>query len=132
MRAALLFLGAVACAPLQSEPLPDVGPPEYARVVAQRQLDIRSGETAGDRAAWALLSLDPIVIAAAVLAVEDEHGRSQLAEYDLSLVNGGTATVRSRYVVETGRCVMMRRPTGSGHVVIVAQDEARCSGASGS
>lgn len=133
MRAAQILIPwlVAACAPLRSEPLPNIGPPEYARVVAQRQLDIRSGETAGDRAAWALLSLDPIIIAAAVLAVEDEHGRSQLQEYDLALVSGGTATVRSRYIVENGRCVMMRRPTGGGQVVIVTDDDARCGGDSG-
>mgnify|MGYP001579381133 CR=1 FL=1 len=116
-----------ACAPLRSEPLPEVGPPEYARVVAQRQLDIRVGETAGERAAWALLSLSPIVIATAVLVVEDNHGRSQLSEYDLTLVRGGGATVRSRYVVQPGQCIMMRRPTGAGYVVIVAVEETRCA-----
>lgn len=88
--------------------------------------DVRAGETSGERAAWALLSLDPIVIAAAVLAVEDEHGRLQFSEYDLTLVRGGTATVQSRYVVQPGQCIMMRRPTGVGYVAIVAQDEARC------
>jgi hypothetical protein len=95
-------------------------------VAAKRPLDIRAGETRGERAAWALLSLDPIVIAAAVLAVEDEHGRSQLSEYDLNLVQGGIATVRSRYVVEIGQCIMMRRGTQSDYVIVVAQDEARC------
>lgn len=133
MRVALLLAAAAlsACAPLRSEPLPEVGPPEYARVVSQRPLDIRAGETATDRAAWALLTLDPLIIATAILAVEDEHGRSQLTEYDLALIAGGSATVRSRYVVETGRCVMMRRPTGGGQVVIVTQDEARCGAAQG-
>jgi hypothetical protein len=119
----LIFAG---CAPLRSEPLPQIGPPEYARVVAQRQLDVRAGETAGERAAWAIFSLNPIVIAAAVLAVEDDHGRSQLSEYDLALVRGGAATVRSRYVVQSGQCIMMRRPTGVGYVVIVAVEENRC------
>jgi hypothetical protein len=128
MRGAALCIVALvsACAPLRSEPLPEVGPPEFARVVEERQLDVRAGETSGERAAWALLSLDPIVIAAAVLAVEDEHGRSQLFEYDLTLLRGGTATVQSRYIVQPGQCIMMRRPTGAGYVVIVAQDEARC------
>jgi hypothetical protein len=123
LAAAVMLVG---CASLRSEPLPAVGPPEYARVAAKRPLDIRAGETRGERAAWALLSLDPIVIAAAVLAVEDEHGRSQLSEYDLNLVQGGIATVRSRYVVEIGQCIMMRRGTQSDYVIVVAQDEARC------
>lgn len=115
-----------ACGTLRSEPLPEVGPPEYARVIAKRQLEVRAGETRGERAAWALLSLDPIIVATAVLAVEDDHGRSQLAEYDLALVQGGRATVRSRYVVDVGQCIMMRRSTSSDYVIVVAQTETRC------
>jgi hypothetical protein len=107
--------------------LPQVGPPEFAHVVAKRQLDIRVGETRGERALWAVFSLDPAVVAAAVLAVEDEHGRSQLSEYDLALVRGGTATVRSRYIVEPGQCIMMRRATDSDYVVVIAQGESRCA-----
>ncbi len=115
------------CAPLRSAPLPQVGPPEFAHVVAKRQLDIRAGETRGERALWAVFSLDPAVVAAAVLAVEDEHGRSQLSEYDLAMVRGGTATVRSRYIVEPGECIMMRRATDSDYVVVIAQEESRCA-----
>lgn len=77
--------------------------------------------------AWALLSLDPIIVAGATLALEDEHGRSRLAEYDLALLDGRAATVQSRYVVEPGQCVMLRRPTGPGYVVIVAQADTRCA-----
>jgi hypothetical protein len=116
-----------ACATLRSEPLPSVGAPEYAHVVAERLLDLRAGESRAERAAWAVLSLDPIILTGAVLGVEDEFGRTQLSEYDLVLVNGGTATVRRRYVVRLGRCVMMRRPTGPGYVIIVAQDETSCA-----
>lgn len=129
---AALLLG--ACAPLRSEPLAEIGPPEFARVVAKRDLDIRSGETRAERAAWALLSLDPFTVTAlvtATLAVEDEHGRSRLSEYDLALLDGGAATVQSRYVVEPGQCVMLRRPVGTGYVVIVAQADARCVRGSG-
>ena len=130
MRKAGALLAALllsACAPLRSAPLAEIGPPEFARVVAKRDLDVRSGETRAERAAWALLSLDPFTIAAATLAVEDEHGRSRLSEYDLALLDGRTATVQSRYVVEPGQCVMLRRPVGVGYVVIVAQAETRCA-----
>lgn len=116
-----------ACAPLRSEPLPEIGPPEFARVIAKRELDIRAGETRAERAALALLTLDPIILATATLALEDEHGRSRLSEYDLVLLDGGAATVQSRYVVEPGQCVMLRRPVGVGYVVIVAQAETRCA-----
>lgn len=122
---AVLCLG--GCAALRSDPLPEVGPPEYALVTARRPLDIRAGETRSERAAWAILSLDPLILTGAVLGLEDEFGRSQLSEYDLALVNGRTTTIRSRYVVQPGQCVMMRRPTGEGYAIIVAQDEARCA-----
>lgn len=114
------------CAPLRSAPLPQVGPPEFAHVVAKRQLEIRGGETRGERALWAMFSLDPAVVAAAVLAVEDELGRSQISEYDLELVQGESATVRSRYIVEPGQCIVMRRATDSDYVVVIAQEESRC------
>jgi hypothetical protein len=120
----------MACAPLRSAPLPEIGPPEFARVVSKRQLEIRSGETRAERAAWAMLSLDPITVASAVLGVEDNFGRSQVNEYDLALVSGRSATVRSRYVVEPGQCIVMRR--SSDYVVIIAQDDARCAEAPGS
>lgn len=116
-----------ACAPLQSTPLPEVGPPEFARVLAQRTLDMRAGETKAERAAWAMLSLNPVVVATAVMAVEDEHGRSQISEYDLALEGGGALTVQSRYLVQPGQCVMMRRPVGEGFVVIVAEEDSRCA-----
>lgn len=118
---------ACACAPLRSEPLPQIGPPEYARVIAKRTLDIRAGETRVERAVWAGLSLDPLTLAAAVLAVEDEHGRSQVQEYDLELVAGGAVTVRSRYLVEPGQCIVMRRDARGGHAVVVRQEETRCA-----
>ena len=129
--ALLAALALSACAPLRSEPLAEIGPPEFARVVAKRDLNVRSGETRAERAAWALLSLDPFTVAAATLAVEDEHGRSRLSEYDLALLDGGAATVQSRYVVKPGQCVMLRRPVGTGYVVIVAQADARCARGSG-
>ena len=116
-----------ACAPLRSAPLAEVGPPEYARITAQRQLDIRAGETSAERALWAVLSRDPATVAAAVLGVEDELGRTQLREYDLSLAAGGVITVRSRYIAQTGQCVLLRRPVGVGHAILVNQDEARCA-----
>jgi hypothetical protein len=117
-----------ACAPLRSDPLPEIGPPEYGHVVAKRDLNIRSGETRVERGAWAAMSLNPVTVAGAMLGVEDEFGRSQLSEYDLTLAQGGhAATVQSRYVVAVGQCVVMRRPIHGGVVVIVAQDEARCT-----
>lgn len=125
----LIFtLIATACAPLRSDPLPEIGPPEYASVVAKRDLNIRAGETRAERGAWALLSLNPAIVAGAMVGVEDEFGRSQLSEYDLALVQAGrTATVQSRYIVQVGQCVVMRRPIHGGAVVIIAQDEARCA-----
>jgi hypothetical protein len=112
---------------LRSDPLPEIGPPEYGHVVAKRDLNIRSGETRVERGAWAAMSLNPVTVAGAMLGVEDEFGRSQLSEYDLTLAEGGHATVQSRYVVAVGQCVVMRRPIHGGVVVIVAQDEARCT-----
>ena len=128
----VVFLGAAllvsACAPLRSDPLPEIGPPEYAHVVAKRDLNIRAGETRAERGAWALLSLNPAIVAGAMVGVEDEFGRSQLSEYDLTLVQGErTATVQSRYIVQEGQCVVMRRPIHGGAVVIIAQDETRCA-----
>lgn len=125
-RAMLLALMLGACAPLRSEPLPDVGPPEYGYVSAIRSLNIRAGETRAERAAWALFSMDPIIITAAVLGVEDEHGTAQLNEYDVTLMSGEMTTVRSRYVVRIGDCILMRRPTGGGYVVVVRQEAAAC------
>lgn len=122
----------VACAPLKSAPPPEVGPPEYAHVLAVRQLDIRAGETKAERAAWAALSVDPTVLAAAVLGLEDSFGHSQLFEYDLALVGGGAATIRSRYIVEPAQCVMMRRLEGVDRVIIVAQEGSRCAPADAS
>ena len=130
MRGAPLLIAALvcACAPLRSDPLPEIGPPEYAHVVAKRDLNIRAGETRAERGAWALLSLNPAIIAGAMVGVEDEFGRSQLSEYDLTLVQGGrSATVQSRYIVRVGQCVLMRRPIHGGTVVIISQDEARCA-----
>jgi hypothetical protein len=120
---------AAACAPLQSAPLPPVGPPEIGVVTAKRTTEVASGETAGERAAWALLSLNPIVIAGAVLAAEDDYGRTRVNEYDLALSGGGSVTVRSRYIVEPGQCVIMRRPTDAGYAVLVAQPQASCAAA---
>lgn len=117
----------VACAPLRSDPLPEIGPPEYGHVVAKRDLNIRSGETRVERGAWAAMSLDPVTVAGAMLGVEDEFGRTQLSEYDLTLVHGGAATVQSRYIVQVGQCVLMRPPVHGGTVVIISQDEARCA-----
>ena len=57
MRKAGALLAALllsACAPLRSEPLAEIGPPEFARVVAKRDLDVRSGETRAERAACGL------------------------------------------------------------------------------
>ena len=97
-------------------------------MAAKRDLNIRSGETRVERGAWAAMSLNPVAVAGAVLGVEDEFGRTQLAEYDLTLAQGGgAATVQSRYIVAIGQCVVMRRPLHGGAVVIVAQDEARCT-----
>jgi|KBSSwiStaDraftv2_1062776.scaffolds.fasta_scaffold1875452_2 hypothetical protein len=131
MKAVALLGGALlasACAPLRSDPLPEIGPPEYAHVVAKRDLNIRAGETRAERGAWALLSLNPAIIAGAMVGVEDEFGRSQLSEYDLTLVQGGRiATVQSRYVVQVGQCLVMRRPMQGGAVVIIAQEETRCA-----
>jgi hypothetical protein len=124
---AAVAAGCCACAPLKSAPPPEVGPPEYAYVLAARQLDIRVGETKSERAAWAALSLDPTVLAAAVLGVESDFGRSQLFEYDLDLVAGGTGTIRSRYIVEPGQCVLMRRLKDVDRVIVVAQEGSRCT-----
>ena len=124
LAAALL---ASACAPLRSDPLPEIGPPEYAHVVAKRDLNVRSGETRAERGAWALLSLNPAVVAGAMVGVEDEFGRSQLSEYRLTLVQGGSATVQSRYIVQEGQCVVMRRAIHGGSAVIIAQDETHCA-----
>jgi hypothetical protein len=129
---AAVAAGCSACAPLKSAPPPEVGPPEYAYVLAARELDIRAGETRAERAAWATLSLDPAVVAAAVVGVEGDFGRSQLFEYDLDLVAGGTGTIRSRYIVEPGQCVLMRRLEGVDRVIIVAQEGSRCTAASAS
>jgi hypothetical protein len=115
-----------ACAPLKSAPPPQVGPPEYAYVTAARELNIRAGETRAERAAWSALSVDPVVLAAAVLGVEDSFGQSQLFEYDLALVGGGAATIQSRYIVEPAQCVMMRRLEGVDRVIVVAQEGSRC------
>ena len=128
LTAAVAGLG--ACAPLKSAPPPEVGPPEYAYVLAARELDIRAGETKAERAAWAALSVDPTVLAAAVLGVESSFGHSQLFEYDLALVAGGTDTIRSRYIVEAGQCVLMRRLEDVDRVIIVAQEGSRCTAAS--
>ena len=119
-----VYLG--ACAPLKSTPLPELGPAEYGRVTAQRFLDIRAGETAGERAAWGLLTLNLIVVAGAALAIQDESGLAQLSEYDIVLVDGRMTTVRSRYIVQPGQCVLIRRPVDTDYVVIVAQHDARC------
>jgi hypothetical protein len=127
---AVAAAGLGACAQLESAPPPEVGPPEYAYVLAVRGLDIRAGETRAERAAWAAFSLDPVVLTAAVLGVEDSFGHSQLFEYDLALVGGGTDTIRSRYIVEAGQCVMMRRLEGVDRVIIVAQEGSRCTAAS--
>jgi len=81
-----------------------------------------------ERGAWAAMSLDPVTVAGAMLGVEDEFGRTQLSEYDLTLVQGERiATVQSRYIVQVGQCVLMRRPIHGGAVVIIAQEEARCA-----
>ena len=130
MRGALLASAALAsaCAPLRSDPLPEIGPSEYAHVTAKRDLNIRAGETRLERGAWAVLSMNPAIVAGAMVGVEDEFGRSQLSEYDLTLVqDGATTTVQSRYIVAVGRCVVMRRPINGGAVVIIAQDEVRCA-----
>jgi len=131
MRLAVFLFAALlasACAPLRSDPLPEIGPPEYAHVVAKRDLNVRAGETRAERGAWALLSLNPAIIAGAMVGVEDEFGRSQLSEYDLTLVQGErAATVQSRYVVRVGQCVVMRRAIHGGTAVIIAQDETRCA-----
>lgn len=119
--------GLSACAPLKSAPPPEVGPPEYAHVLAVRQLYLRAGETKAERAAWAAFSLDPVVLTAAVLGVEDSFGHSQLFEYDLALVAGGTTTIKSRYIVEAGQCVMMRRLKDVDRVIVVAQEGSRCA-----
>jgi len=124
---AVAAAGLGACAPLESAPPPEVGPPEYAHVTAVRELDILTGETRAERAAWAVLSVDPVVLAAAVLGVEDSFGRSQLFEYDLALVGGGAVTIRSRYIVEPAQCVMMRRMEGVDRVIVVAQEGSRCA-----
>jgi hypothetical protein len=131
-RAALLALLTMpACAPLRSEPLPEMGPPEYGVVTAVRHLNLRSEETSWERGAWATLSLNPVMIGAAVLAHEDELGRSQISEYDLELVPSGRAVVRSRYIAEIGQCVMIRRGTGAEYVIVVRQEAEVCeSGAS--
>src|SRR6476659_5806410 len=92
---ALVCVTLAACAPLKSRPLPRVGPPEFAHVMAARPLNIKAGESEAERAAWAVISLDPVVVGSAVLAIQDEQGRSQVTEYDLDLVRGGHATVRS-------------------------------------
>ena len=130
IRVALLASAALscACAPLRSDPLPEIGPSQYAHVAAKRDLNIRAGETRMERGAWAILSLNPAIVAGAMVGVEDEFGRSQLSEYDLTLVeNGAPTTVQSRYIVAVGQCVVMRRPLHGGAVVIIAQDEARCA-----
>ena len=92
---ALVCLPLAACAPLKSRPLPSVGPPEFAHVVAARPLNLKAGESEAERAAWAVISLDPVIVGSSVLAIQDEHGRSQVTEYDLELVRGGHVTVRS-------------------------------------
>ena len=115
-----------ACAPLKSAPLPELGPSEYGRVMAQRFIEIQAGETAGERAAFAALSLNPIVVAGAVLAIQDERGLAQLLEYDIALLDGRMTTVRSRYVVQNGQCVLMRRAADPSYVLIVAQEDAHC------
>ena len=127
MLSALALLG--ACAGLQSAPLPEVGPPEYARVAAQRPLNIRAGETRAERAAWAVLSRDPVILSGAVLGLEDGFGRTQLSEYDLALTSGGTATIQSRYVARPGQRVMVRRPVGEGYPIVVGVADSRCAAA---
>ena len=128
MRGVSLFvlLTLSACAPLRSKPLPELGPPEYGVVTAVRRLDVRSGETSWERGAWATLTLNPVAVAAAVLATEDELGRSQISEYDLDLVPSGRAVVRSRYLAETGQCVMIRRGIGEEYVIVIRQEAVAC------
>ena len=63
-----------------------------------------------------------------MVGVEDQFGRTQLSEYNLTLVQGErSATVQSRYIVQVGQCIVMRRPIHGGAVVIIAQEEARCA-----
>lgn len=115
-----------ACAPLKSAPLPELGRSEYGRVISQRVLDIPAGETAGERASVAIITLNPIVVVGAALAVQDERGLAQISEYDVTLVDGRMTTVRSRYIVQPGQCVLIRRADDPDYVLIVAQDDARC------
>lgn len=123
---AIFIALAGACAPLRSDPLPPVGPAEYGVVEAARRLDLRAGETTWERGAWATLSGNPFVVGAAVLGVEDEFGRTQISEYDLSLSNGARTTVRSRYLVEPGQCVQLRRGEGAEYALIVRAAPAAC------
>lgn len=116
-----------ACSTLQSDPLPELGPPEYATVAAKRMTSISIRETRVERAIWAALSLDPAAILLSTFAVEDEFGHARIAEYDLALLAGPTETVRSRYAVEPGACVTLRRIAGERNVVLITAHPSQCA-----
>ena len=121
-----VLLIASACASLKSTALPAVGAAENAVVIAKRDTLIRSKETRAERAAWAAASLNPLVVAFAVLAVEDDFGRSSINEYDLRLANGDQTTVQSRYIVAPKQCVILRRSSDDSYVILVAQEDSGC------
>ncbi|MBC7767389.1 MAG: hypothetical protein H7124_01240 [Phycisphaerales bacterium] len=126
----MFLLGAllsVGCAPLRSDPLPEIGPPEMGVVETVRRLDVRAGESTWERGALATMTLNPVIVAVAVLATEDELGRSQVREYEIRLAHDQRAVVRSRYVAERGQCVMLRRGMGADYVIIIAHPVAACA-----
>ncbi|MEO1657314.1 MAG: hypothetical protein AAFR65_06295 [Pseudomonadota bacterium] len=125
----LMMGGAVllsACASLESEPLPEIGPAEYGFVTSVEVTSEPSGETRAERAAWGILSLNPVILATAVVAVEDDFGRSEVRLYTVELTDGTEALITSRYLADEGDCILIRRPVEGGNAVVVKQDDTTC------
>jgi uncharacterized protein (AIM24 family) len=104
---------------------------EYGVVTSKLPITIKTGESRVTRAAWGVLSLNPIVLAAAVGGVEEGLGKSNAFQYTIRRAPPGTGDVfiQSLNVVEVGECLQIRSESGTGNVVVISQEPEKCAGA---
>jgi hypothetical protein len=126
---AALSLGLVGCASLESAPITGAEVVNHGLVVGRTEGTARTGETRAARAAWAALGLSPVNVIAAVVAVEEGFGTTNVFNYEIDLKpSGQRIAIQSQYPAKVGQCLVIRTNQTTGQIVIFEEPAEKCSG----